>query len=225
MNVRVIRDDWNRGKAAELSFVEEGIRSLQRQREVFLGFAVTVVAAGALQVARTPIHNDRYPNLYLFPLAAMVAVAIASWLIWRNSREILRGAIYAAMVLEPDIPGRHYQSALHRLRVDHLDGQNRWWMRWRASPANGASVGYAASLIALGVVDAYLWWVTRHGATVVATALTLLAALGVTSICLALRRIGSKSQVESIIKQTAKMRAPSYSAAFTTPDSGDEVNG
>ncbi|MGH2959160.1 MAG: hypothetical protein ACRDKE_06110, partial [Solirubrobacterales bacterium] len=135
-------EEWSKGKAAELAFIEEGIRMLQRQREVFLGFAITVVAAASLQVAKVPAHPSARPNAYVFVLAAMVAVAIVGWLIWRNSREILRAAIYAALCLEPDLPGRQFQQGLHRLRARHLKGEDKKLI----SPANGASIGYAASL-------------------------------------------------------------------------------
>jgi len=209
--------EWRHGKAAELSFIEEGIRLLQRQREVFLGFAITVVAAVSLQVAKISPHPERHPNTFVFVLAAMVAIAISGWLIWRNSREILRAGIYAAIALERDIPGRGYQSGLHRLRVRHLEGKDKKLL----SPANGASVGYAASLAALAAMVIYLWVVARQGSDLATNSLIGVPALAVGWVVIALLGIGRSRQLKAIIKHTESMDVSTLADRFSRPIRGD----
>lgn len=184
---------------------------LQRQREVFLGFAVTVVAAASLQVAKSPANPERHPNAYVFVLASMVAIAIAGWLIWRNSREILRSGIYAAIFLEPDLPGREYQLGLHRLRVQHLTGADKKLI----SPANGASIGYAASLSALAGVAVYLWVVARDGSDLFTNSIIAIPLLAVLIVVLSLLGIGRTRQLETIIRQTEQMEVRMLNGRFS----------
>lgn len=171
---------------------------LQRQREVFLGFAVTVTAAVALQISKVPA-NGADSNLYLFVLAGAVAVSIATWLTWRSSREILKAGIYAGIVTESYLHGRNYQWGLQRLRL--TDKHKRWGI----SAASGAAVGFAYSFLALQLLNLYFWIVTRDGQPVWENLLFAVPAIALIKYVAELLTVGNSGQNATIALECVVM--------------------
>lgn len=137
---------------AELTFLQQGIRQVQVQREVFLGFAVTASIALIGLFAHTKFTSHNAPAM----LAAILLIAIiaAQVLTIRNTWDVIFTATYIRLFIESKVEALNYQTDL--LKYESGGGA--------AAIIVGSRFGYAITygLLSLAPLCAYATLATRQ---------------------------------------------------------------
>lgn len=104
-------DDELTGLQSELDFLREGIRQSQRERYIFLGFAIASAGTALGLLVGTDRELDAGENFFLTALPGLILIATALLTI-RSTIGITSASAYIRTFLEPRLPGMNYETRL-----------------------------------------------------------------------------------------------------------------
>jgi hypothetical protein len=169
------------GLLAEFDFIREGLRQDQRERQVFLGFALA--ASGAVlgllvRPGRVPSPNQAL----VFVLIAGAVTIVAEVLTIRATLGVASAGVYLRIFVEPYVDGLAFQSRNRRF-LHNMDSRisASWgfavaylmlsfaialaWFSVHLSSPRGvweSGVVVLAVLVSMSLT-ATLWWTSRYG--------------------------------------------------------------
>src|ERR1700685_239704 len=135
------------GLLAEFDFIREGLRQDQRERQVFLGFALAA-SGTVLGLLVRPSSAPSAGQALVLMLIAIVVTIIAEVLTVRATLGVASGGVYLRLFIEPCVSGLNFQTR-NRLFLERMDS--------RISASWGFAVAYLALTAAM-----LLAWFTIH---------------------------------------------------------------
>lgn len=158
------------GRLAELAFLQEGLRQNQRERQVFLGFAITATATLLGLLLHGHPDPSRSESFILVALTGLIIV-VAEFLTIRSTIGVRSGAAYIRLFIEPHIPGTGYETRLATFA--------------KKSPRlTGAALGLGVAYAALASAPPYAWFEIAQHRTATLTAIVLLIAVAALALAL-----------------------------------------
>jgi hypothetical protein len=169
------------GLLAEFEFIREGLRQDQRERQVFLGFALAASGTVLGLLVRPGAVPSAHQALVLVVIAAAVTI-VAEVLTMRATLGVASAGVYLRIFVEPYVDGLAFQSR-NRGFLDNMDSRisASWglavaylmlsfalalaWFSVHLSSPRGvwqSAIVLLAVLVSLGLT-ATLWWTSRYG--------------------------------------------------------------
>ncbi len=166
---------------AEFEFIREGMRQDQRERQVFLGFALAASGTVLGLLVRPTTAPSPSQALVLVVIAAAITI-VAEVLTIRATLGVASAGVYLRMFIEPNVPGLNFQRRNRRfLKHMHYRISASWgfavaygmltgalalaWFTIDLSSARGVerSAVVLLAVIVSTLLTARLWWASRYG--------------------------------------------------------------
>jgi membrane protein YdbS with pleckstrin-like domain len=159
-------------RLAEFNFLHEGLRQDQRDRRVFLGFALAANAAVLGLLMRPDANPSATQALFLVGIVAILTI-VAELMTVRATLGVVSTGVYLRKFVEPEVPGLQFQT-MNQEYLRHMD--QRVGASWGFAIAySGLTAGFVLAWLVVDVDKC--WW--QHALVALATGISVRQIVGI----------------------------------------------